>query len=59
MKAKKKADLQKENEELKHLMRSIISRCGSTCPEAKERPESYYKGRLAMIQLVAENALND
>lgn len=59
MKAKKKANLVKENEHLKHLMRGIIHRCAPNCPPVKEKPESYYKGRLAMIQLVAEGALKD
>jgi len=56
---KTKAELIKENEHLKHLMRGIISRCAPNCPPVKDNPASYYRGRLAMIQLVAEGALKD
>ena len=56
---KTKAELVKENKHLKHLLSGIISRCGPNCPPIKDNPASYYKGRLAMIQLVAEYALKD
>lgn len=59
MKVKTKAELKEEIQTLRDRMVGIVNRCGLDLPEAKDKPEGYYRGRLAMIQLVAENAIKD
>ena len=53
MKAKTKAELKEEIQLLRDRMKGIVHRCGLDLPEAKEKPEGYYRGRLLMIHRVA------
>ena len=54
MKAKTKAELKEEIQMMRDRMKGIVHRCGMNYFDIKDKPEGYYKGRLAMIHRVAK-----